>query len=234
MKKIVKELTVIHNKYNYDIVVIHGGGAYGHPIAAKYDLKKGLYNSTQLQGFSETRYYMTKLNMLIIDEMIHQHLPAISLQTSSVVITDTGNIDTFFLEPLKKALSLGMIPVMYGDVVFDKKLGFTILSGDDLSAYLAIRLKAKKLLFGLDVDGIYTKDPSSNDAKLITLLDISFNSIEGSTKGFDVTGGIFHKLQTAILAARNGVDVYFFNITKENRLLKVIEEKGIFTKLVSS
>ena len=57
-------------------------------------------------------------------------------------------------------------PVMYGDAVLDEKLGFTILSGDQLVAYLAIKYNASKIVVGTDTDGIFDADPKTNpDAK---------------------------------------------------------------------
>jgi len=232
VEHIAKELTEIHKEYN--IILVHGGGSYGHPIAKAYDLSKGLYApKKQLLGFSRTRYYMSKLNLLIIEEFIKYNLPVITIQTSSVITAKQGKIYNFYIEPIIKLLSLRMIPVMYGDVVIDEKKGIAIISGDDISTYLAIKLKADKLLFGLDVDGIYSKDPSLEDSELIEILDISSFTIKGTMTKYDVTGGIFHKIEKAIEATKHGINVYFFNITKQGRLLDVINEKGTFTKLIT-
>ena len=46
-------------------------------------------------------------------------------------------------------------PVLYGDAVLDDKLGFTVLSGDQLVAYLAIKYKASKIVIGADTDGLF-------------------------------------------------------------------------------
>ena len=53
---------------------------------------------------------------------------------------------------------LAFIPVLYGDAVLDEKLGFTVLSGDQLVAYEAIKYKATKIVIGADTDGLFDAD----------------------------------------------------------------------------
>lgn len=236
VENISNEFYEIYKENKYNFIIVHGGGSFGHPLAKKYQLKSGIQNiEEQAIGFSLTHLYMTKLNTLIIEKLISKNLPVVTVQTSAVAVTNDGKISYFCLNILKKLLEFHMIPVMFGDVVLDEKKGFTILSGDDIAVYLAIRLKATKLLFGLDIDGIYTKDPSLEDSRLLTSLKISsVSTIKGRTSGFDVTGGIFHKIRVASQAVKKGVKVYFFNITEPGRLTKVINGKGIFTELVLS
>ena len=40
-------------------------------------------------------------------------------------------------------MKMGFTPVLYGDAVLDEKLGFTVLSGDQIVSYLAIELNAE-------------------------------------------------------------------------------------------
>ena len=54
-----------------NLIVVHGGGSFGHPTAAKYNLKDG-YNEdpTKKFGFAETHHMMTVLNGLVMDSLI--------------------------------------------------------------------------------------------------------------------------------------------------------------------
>ncbi len=50
----------------------------------------------------------------------------------------------------------------------DSEQGFAILSGDQLIVRLAIELDAERVIFGSDVDGIFTSNPKlDKNAKLI-------------------------------------------------------------------
>ncbi|MGD8543676.1 MAG: hypothetical protein PVG48_00980, partial [Candidatus Bathyarchaeota archaeon] len=37
------------------LVLVHGGGSFGHPIAKQYAIEKGYKDQTQIMGFSKTR-----------------------------------------------------------------------------------------------------------------------------------------------------------------------------------
>jgi isopentenyl phosphate kinase (EC 2.7.4.-) len=60
---------------------------------------------------------------------------------------------------MRRLVSMSVIPMLYGDVIIDDELGFSILSGDDIMVELARALKPSKALFLMDVDGVYTKGP---------------------------------------------------------------------------
>ena len=63
---------------------------------------------------------------------------------------------------------MGFTPVTFGDVVSDKKLGFSICSGDLLMLLLAENLKPEKTIFIIDEDGLYTSNPKEDkNAELI-------------------------------------------------------------------
>ena len=214
------------------IVIIHGGGSFGHPIANQYDLVKGYKYSDQLMGFAKTRQAMVELNKMIIDALIKNNLSAVSVQPSSCIITKNGRIDTFNCETVKKLLDLNLIPVLYGDAVLDYDLGFTILSGDQLSAYLALKLISKKIVIGVDVNGLYTKDPKKDStASLIKHITIEKlkKIIEGMdiTTYTDVTGGMKGKIIELIPAIKRGTIIKIINAKIPNRLVKALRDEEV-------
>jgi isopentenyl phosphate kinase len=214
------------------IVIIHGGGSFGHPVAHKYDLVKGYKYSDQLIGFAKTRQAMVELNKLIIDALINNNLSAVSVQPSSCIITQNGRIDTFNIEAVKKLLDLNLIPVLYGDAVLDYDLGFTILSGDQLVAYLAVKLISKKIIIGVDVDGLYTKDPKK-DSKANLIKHITIKKLKeileaiDVTTNTDVTGGMKGKLIELIPALRKGTIIKIINAKIPNRLIKALKDEEV-------
>ena len=152
-----------------NLIVVHGGGSFGHPTALKYGLKDG-YNEdpNQKLGFAETHHVMTVLNGLVMDAMIWHETAAVSIAPSSCFLTENGKIKFFDETVLKAMQKMNFTPVMYGDAVLDEKLGFTILSGDQLVAYLAIKYNASKIVVGTDTDGIFDADPKTNpDSKTL-------------------------------------------------------------------
>src|SRR5512133_692990 len=86
-----------------NLIIVHGGGSFGHPTAAKYGIKDGYKEDpTQKLGFAETHHVMTVLNGLVMDALIWHEIPAVSIAPSGSFITENGKVK-FFDETLLKA-----------------------------------------------------------------------------------------------------------------------------------
>ncbi len=200
------------------IIVIHGGGSYGHPIAKEYDIVAGYSSSRQLLGFTLTHQAMVELNRIVVEAFTEAGVPAISVAPSSFIITEDRRIANINLEVVSRAVESGFIPVLYGDVVLDTAQRFTILSGDQLAVKLAINLGAERIIFGVDVDGVYTANPKlAKEARLIE--ELSLSQIRGMVKigaalSTDVTGGMMGKIKEAEAAVEAGLEVQLVNALK--------------------
>lgn len=225
------------------LIVVHGGGSFGHPLAKRYALQKGFKGARQLRGAALTREAMEKLNQLVVEALVKKGVNAVSLQTSAIAVCEDKRIKSFNLATLKKFLALGLVPVLYGDVVADEKLGFCILSGDQLILRLAQELKPEKIILAADVDGVFERDPKRfKRAKLIE--EINENNYRevlekiANTKtkkggigatGYDVTGSIKGKLIELLRLANLGYEAAIVNALEAHRLKKALlglEVKG--------
>ncbi len=210
------------------IILVHGGGSYGHFPAKKFELHLGFKNEQQIEGVSYTRHSMTVLNQIVVSSLMKHKIPAVSLQPSACFLCTRGRISLSFLEPLKAFLDLGLMPVLYGDVVTDSEMGFCILSGDQIVSYLSEKFNPRKVIFGLDVDGLYTKDPKEKDAQLIREITFSeLSSVSGEETG-DVTRGMKGKLQEIL---KMKTEVNLINLMKEGTLLKALRENVEGTRI---
>ena len=218
------------------LILVHGGGGFGHPHALTHRLMEGFKGGlSQLVGFSETRLAMARLNSLMVEALNRVGIPALGFQTSALVTAREGRISSLNLKPLSGALRLGGVPVIYGDAVIDEVQGFTIVSGDMLSSVLARRFRSPLLALGVDVDGIYTDDPKLNpEAKLIRRIKVGRGlkgvliGVEGS-RSLDVTGGMKHKLLEVKRYVASGGKALIFNALKAGnvaRVLKGLEVEG--------
>ena len=209
------------------LVIVHGGGSFGHPTAQKYDIKNGFREETQKVGFAETHHVMTVLNGLVMDSLVWHNIPAINVAPSCCMTTENGRIKTFEDAVFKSYLKMGFIPVLYGDATLDRKLGFTVLSGDQIVSHLARKMGAKKIIIGVDTDGLYDVDPKKEKkAKLYSHLVLSeLEKIKyklGGSNAADVTGGMFGKVSELILAVEQGIPVTMVNAVKPNRVYKAL------------
>jgi isopentenyl phosphate kinase len=219
------------------LIIVHGGGSFGHPLAERYAIKNGLKEDSQKTGFSETHHVMTVLNGLFMDSLVWHDVPAVSITPSSCIITENGRIKHFEDAVLKDLLKMGFIPVLYGDAVVDTKMGFTILSGDQLVSVLAMRLNAERIVFGVDVDGLYDADPKAEKtARLFTHLNRE--ELEGLLDKLckpavhDVTGGMLGKVMELLPAVEHGVSIAMVNASKPGIVCDVLEGKPVEGTLI--
>jgi isopentenyl phosphate kinase len=213
------------------LVIIHGGGSYGHPVAKKYGIAAGFKSERQIPGFARTHQAMVDLNALIVKAFLDAGVPAMSVSPSSFISTDDDRISKVDFEIVGRLVVRGILPILYGDAVLDQKKGFTILSGDQLAVCLAVALGASKLVFGVDVDGVYTTNPKlSPEARLIDRLELEkidgFVEI-GESLSTDVTGGMLGKVSEARGAVSEGVEVQFVNATKPDVILKALKGEPV-------
>jgi len=205
-----------------DLILVHGGGSYAHPIAKKYSVSEGFKDEHHLEGFIETSKAVRKLSLEVISKLVEGGLRAISIPAASIFVTRSKKISSCNLEPIFSALRIGVVPVTSGDVVFDRDLGFTVLSGDSIAAYLAIRLRAKRLIYVVNVDGIYVRDRVTGEVKVADEFSRGMKLEPLGGGGEDVTGGIVNKLEDGFLAAESGIDVFIINGLVEGRLKRAI------------
>ena len=234
INRLSEELKAIWPK---PLVLIHGGGSFGHPIAEKYGINKGYKGTRQVYGFARTHQAMVKLNKMIVDTLLENGIPAISLAPSSFITTKDGRISEVDFDIVGQLIVKGALPVLYGDSVLDKNSGFSILSGDQLTVKLAIDMGANRIIFGVDVDGVYTTNPKiSTEARLIERL--SLEKLRGIVKigralTTDVTGGMLGKVQEACVAVEAGIEVLIVNANKKDTILKALRGEPVIGTLLT-
>jgi isopentenyl phosphate kinase len=213
------------------VVIIHGGGSFGHPVAKKFGIAGGFTSDRQVPGFAKTHQAMMDLNTIIVKAFLDAGVPAMSVSPSSFIATDDGRMSKVDFEIVGKLIVQGVLPVLFGDAVLDRKKGFSILSGDQLAVRIAVSLGASKIIFGVDVDGVYTSNPKlSPEARLIERLELE--KIDGFVKigeslSTDVTGGMLGKISEARTVVGAGVEVQFVNATKPDVILKALKGEPV-------
>ena len=218
-------------------IIVHGGGSFGHTIAEQFKIAEGHRFSNQIIGFAKTHQAMAILNNIIMDEMLSSGIPAITLAPSSFISTREGRITKVDLKVIKWAIEKKLIPVLYGDAVMDEVRGFSILSGDQISAYLAVQLKASRLILGVDVDGVYTSnpklDPKSRLIQRLTPLNTRELVEIGPSHTPDVTGGMLGKVSEALAAVEAGIEVLIVNASRPGVILKALRGEPVTGTLMA-
>ncbi len=226
LKRLARELAAAKSP----LIVVHGGGSFGHPLASKYRLAESYKGKGQLIGVSLTHRAMTLLNSHVIEALQDAGIPAIGVPPSSSTLLTNGRIKYMEVGLVKRMLGLGLVPVLYGDVVLDEKQGVRILSGDQIISYLARELGASRVIVGADVDGVFAVDPKrgghSELLKKITPHDMTLVSSLGSAGTQDVTGGMKTKVLELLDLAKLGIAAEIVNAAKPNVLRGAIQGKN--------
>ena len=106
------------------IVLGHGSGSFGHFAAAETGFKEGVSSASQWNAFQKVWFAAHELNQIFIEEFNKSGLPVVSFPPSASVITENKHIISWNSEPIKSALENGLIPVVFGDTVIDRILGW--------------------------------------------------------------------------------------------------------------
>ena len=207
------------------VILVHGAGSYGHIPVRKYGLQQGWRSHKQLRGLSLTKFKLLEWENLLDEILLEHGVPVMPFLASDFFVTEKGRVVSAWLRPLVSWVRLGCVPITGGDIVPDNRNGFSILSGDQIAAFIAIRLKATRLIYAVDVDGVFNANPTlDSNAKLLETLTTSSaarlvsRAISGTTP--DVTGGMAGKISESLSATRHHIPVYFVNLTKSGRLRK--------------
>ncbi|MBI4092101.1 MAG: isopentenyl phosphate kinase family protein [Candidatus Levybacteria bacterium] len=230
VERLAREIKIAKDRGKFSLILVHGAGSFAHPIAKKYRLNEGYIDTLSSEGFARTKIGVVKLNLLVWQELEKANLAACIVESSAVIRASSGRIkelDTKFIEML---LAQNIIPLLSGDVVIDEKMGFSIISGDQIVAFLAKRFDAKKVVFVSDVDGVFDRDPARyKDAKIIPEINIrNYQNIIGEMKvknESDVTGEMRGKI-LSIKRSLSGIKVLIVNgFVRENVLKSLVNNK---------
>ena len=178
---------------NLRLVLGHGSGSFGHVAGSTYGTRQGVNSAEQWRGFAEVSDAATRLNAIVRGYLLAAGVPAVSLQPSASAECVDGHIHFLATSPAKNALDAGLLPLIYGDVAFDRVRGGTIISTEEVMTALAAELEPSWLLLAGETDGVY--DLNGAVIPLITRDNLAeIQPALGGSRGTDVTGGMLSKV----------------------------------------
>jgi isopentenyl phosphate kinase len=195
------------------ILLGHGSGSYGHSVASRYGTHRGAASEEDWRGFAEVWHVANALNRLVVDAMVSAGLPAISFPPSASALADGGEIVDLAIEPVARALGSGLLPIVAGDVAFDRQRGSTIISTERVFARLAQALQPTHLLLAGVDRGVFADFPANTRIfDRLREADLGPATLTGSA-ATDVTGGMADKVRHAMAMARAapGLEVRIFS-----------------------
>lgn len=213
---------------DHEIVLVHGAGSFGHPLAHAHGLVDGVDDPETAKGMARVHADVRRLDLAVLDALDEAGRPAVSLPPFGTLGYSDGKPGSWNLVPIHRCLSMGLTPVTFGDVVLDTTRGATVASGDQLMVELTRFLRPERALFVIDEDGIYETPPDrGGDGK--PLEEVALDDLQalkeaaGGAKGADVTGGMAGKLAATQHMLRYTQEVGFVNGLADDRLAEALD-----------
>ena len=216
-KKTIENIGKFLKKIDEPIIIVHGGGSFGHYWSVKYDMhtKPKKYD---IKGVSIVKNSMIDLNKIILDSLLKKGLTPYSLPPTDFM---EGNKPIpKKVREIEKIAKSGLVPVTFGDALWYGKNKTYILSGDKIMTLVSKILKPRLSIFVLDEDGVY-----SNLKTKELIYELKNEKPEFSLNSMDVTGGMTRKVEEATKISRMGVNVFFVNGNKPERIVKAVKNR---------
>jgi len=218
------------------LVLGHGSGSFGHPVAQQHGTHLGVHGPDGWRGFAEVAAVAARLNRLVADALLAAGVPAWSIQPSASARCRDGELLSLETDPIKEALAHGLVPLVYGDVALDEVRGGTIISTEQIFAYLARRLRPARLIMVGQVDGVFESDPLRDPtARLIPEITwqnwAEVRTQLGGSHAADVTGGMLAKVEAMVSLVRepSGMTVHLLSGLRPGALESALRQPTILT-----
>lgn len=215
----------------FDLIIGHGSGSFGHVVASKYNTQNGITDKKSIMGLSLVADAAIQIDRIMMQAFLKAQLPVVSFAPASFLTATGQNLDKLLVEQINIALKIGVVPVIYGDVILDKKQGCCIFSGektlDILAKFLKDKYQSVNIILCGDTNGVYGKNGKAIPQINTSVFKNMASNIKGSG-GVDVTGGMIHKVETSLkLATEFGIETRIINGKSLGKLKKVLLGKEI-------
>ena len=225
--------SVLQTHPDLSLLLGHGSGSFGHVPASQYHTREGVHSVKEWEGFVHVWLEASALNRMVIEIFTHAGLSVISIPPSASLTTSNGQVEQWNTAPIQQALEHHLIPITFGDVLFDRTLGGTIFSTEQLFEALTPLLHPAQILITGSEPGVWKDYPACTELiREITpdrypfLSKTIFPSMET-----DVTGGMSSKVAAMVELVRQNHDlrVTIFNPTAPGTISKVLAGGAVGT-----
>lgn len=247
LQRLAREIqTVLLRNPQLGLVVGHGSGSFGHQAAAEawaphpYPPLPGSEAEGPApfwRGFEEVWYRASQLNRYVTEALHEAGIAVMSFAASSSACAEAGQIKDWDTGPIEKALSDGLVPLIFGDIVFDSVKGGTILSTEMLMFRLARRLRPRIVLLA-GLEAAVWGDFPARQHKVNRITPGSFDGVSGrigGSHGTDVTGGMRSKVEEMLGLVQQipGISVQIFSGEEAGNVERALQGAHLGTLIES-
>ncbi len=225
-------------EYGKQLIVGHGAGSFAHVPAKKYQTHRGIVDENSYRGIAEVADVAAQLNRIVVKALLDAGVNAVSISPMSMMTARKDELVSIQLESLRQLLGLGMVPVLYGDVVMDEEKGVTIFSTEKVLSYVGLRLSdygynVERIIHCGKTNGVYDLD--GRTIPVINRDNFSkFKDAVTGSGGTDVTGGMIHKVEETLKLAEKGIPGLIIDGVEHGSLSEAIAGRKVLGTRVES
>ena len=242
-QSVLKDIAVLKS-VGIKPVIVHGGGkdinTWLNKVSIESEFKNGLRVTTKETLEVAEMVLSGKLNKGLVQHMerIGTHAVGLSGKDGNMLTVEkhfskgedigwVGKITAVDTDLIETLLMNGYTPII-STIGLDEKYNAYNINADDVATAIARALKASKLVFLTDIEGVL-KDP--DDPKTL-ISKINTASAKVLFESGVIQGGMIPKLQNCIDAVQNDVNkVHILDGRMEHSLLVEIFTNGVGTEI---
>lgn len=200
---------IIKKRSDLQFIIGNGAGSFGHYQVIEHDLKNGISKTGQWYGYSIVQDAVAQLNRKVVAAFLKEGIAMTSIQPSAILMANNGKLQSAELDSFKSLLESGVVPSVYGDIIPDTQKGCTIFSTETLFDILISELlkdgnSIHSVIHLTQVPGLLDK----NNAVISEVTKETWSTLKqniANTDGYDITGGMLHKIESALQYASKGI-----------------------------
>lgn len=200
LDELAQQLSRYNTRFPGKIVLGNGGGSFGHYYASEFDLVHGIDTSEKLMGFCLGKSGNAYLNWELVQSLLRYQVPACACPIGHSFSNSDRHLDQW--AQLISYLECGILPVLYGDMVYAGGRMCQIISTEEIFLSFAKMLaqnhvlgyQVEKIIFCTDREGV--EDSLGNIISVIERKSFKSWDIFWHDKTvYNVTGGMFGKVK---------------------------------------
>ena len=193
----------------------HGSGSFGHVAAHEAGLDGSTPPDSPARALSRVQRAVSELHQHVMHALRDAGLAVFSFAPSSAAVATNGTPRALSAAPLQHALSVGALPITYGDILLDTERKLSICSTETVFRALIDALHeagtpVARVLWCGNTDGVYDADGRTLDTLTAPQARAMIGDMH-APDGTDVTGGMALRLHTASALAERGIDSLLLN-----------------------
>jgi isopentenyl phosphate kinase len=216
------------------LIVLHGAGSFGHPGAHRFGLavapnaKDSRTAEARRRGAAIVSSEVRRLHLAVLSALLRAGVTPWSVPIALHARNRGGLLDALDSTPFVDALRRSLTPVSFGDVVLDDDWGFSILSADTIACELTAQLRARRVIFVSDVEGILRTEPGGRRRAIPDVSPEVRDSLRPSVGAPDVTGGIRGKADAMLTISKLGADAGLISGLTDGALSRAIRGEAVY------